>query len=418
MQLFEMKKLRAESLDKAEAVLAIAEAAKRPMTAEETKVFDAHMAECTRLTKQIEPREAQNTIFNTFPGGRVIPATEGGARKPNANALRATTIVEAMQYASAEEVAEIKAFARYIGGDMSAVADLTPSGDGGVIIPQTIANVVERNYSEFAPVASVARLWPTVTGEKTIFPVVSDEEEAEILAPAAETGLDDAVTGDTPVTKLTGPEMGAHKFSSKPIYVPRETITDSTINVLDEMLAALLARIIRTQNKKYTYGTGIGEPEGFLKNAAAYVAGAVALDLDLALDVAYNVPALYRPSGVYMLSDTTAKYLRKLATGLAGDKRKLWADADATKGQPPTLHGYPVVINNDMDSVAADGTFAGKVPLAFGNYKKFVVRKAENGVPYIYRWPVPMKDGSAVIAFSRSDSKLIVPEAISKLVVA
>ena len=29
--------------------------------------------------------------------------------------------------------------------------------------------------------------------------------------------------------------MGAYKFSSQPVFIPRETITDSTLNVLDEI---------------------------------------------------------------------------------------------------------------------------------------------------------------------------------------
>ncbi len=81
-----------------------------------------------------------------------------------------------------------------------------------------------------------------------------------------------------------------------------------------------------------------------------------------------------------MMSDTTAKYLRKLNTGISGDKRKLWADADFTKGTPPTLHGYPVIINNDMSDVEANGLYFTGIssPVAFGDFSKFVVRQAEN----------------------------------------
>jgi HK97 family phage major capsid protein len=174
---------------------------------------------------------------------------------------------------------------------------------------------------------------------------------------------------------------------------------------------------VRFENLKYTKGNGTTEAEGFLTNCTAHTAGSVALDLDIALDLAYSVPALYRPNGVYMASDTTIKYLRKLKTGISGDKQQLWADADETKGTPATLHGYPIIANNDMDSVATDGTFAAKVPLAFGDFKRFVVRQAEMGVPYVRRYEVPAKDGTAVIVFRRSDSKLLVAGAIYKLTV-
>ena len=54
-----------------------------------------------------------------------------------------------------------------------------------------------------------------------------------------------------------------------------------------------------------------------------------------------------------MASDTTIKYLRKLKTGISGDKRNLWKDVfeegNATLGTPAKLHGYPIIVNNDMD---------------------------------------------------------------------
>lgn len=420
---FELKKLRAEALSAADAVVSTAERGKRDLSENEKSAFDRHMAEVSRLDSLIKPMEERSTIRNAFPTPESF-LTTGATQQPSGAVPlgKQITLMEALKSAPPQEVEKVKAFARYIGGDISALADLTPAGDGGVFIPTTVAGVVQRNYAAFTPVHDYCRVWPTQDGAPERFPVVSDEEDAEILLPAAATGADATVSGDTPPTDVTGPLMGAHKFSSKPVFVPRETITDSTLNVLDEILGALFARILRTQNAKYTKGTGTGEPEGFSKNATPYAAGAVALDLDVALDLAYSVPALYRPNGIYMASDTTIKYLRKLKTGLAGDKRALWKDAfeegNATLGTPAKLHGYPIIVNNDMDSVAADGTFAGVSPLAFGDFKRFVVRDAEFGTPYVYRYPVPAKDGGAVIAFQRSDSKLLVPTAISKLVVA
>src|SRR4051812_9419998 len=96
-----------------------------------------------------------------------------------------------------------------------------------------------------------------------------------------------------------------------------------------------------------------------------------------------------------MMSDTTAKYLRKLKTGISGDKRSLWGfwqEGDATKGTAATLHSYPVSINNDMPSVASNGAYTGG-ELAFGDYKRFVVRQAERAQPFVYAYLVRAKDG-------------------------
>jgi len=368
--------------------------------------------------KEIEDKIDENragAYFEEKPTGLVQPQI--GVVASASRGLK-SHLRDIYAQASAEQRAEINNLAAYVGGDISAAADLRPSGDGGYTIPSFVVPALERTYTSFAPVVSVARTWATETGADLTFPVLSDSELAVQLDSAAATGADATVSGDTPPTSLTGPTLKAWKVSSKPVFVPRETFTDSAVDVVNEVVGALLARILRFENLKYTRGVGTTEAEGFLTNATKLVTGAVALDLDICLDFAYNVPQLYRPQGVYMMSDTTAKYLRKLKTGISGDKQQLWADADATKGTPASLHGYPVIINNDMDSVSADGTFASKNPVSFGDMSKFVIRQAENNQPFVYRYQVPARDGAAVILFRRSDSKLIVPAAISKVAVS
>ena len=399
----------------AERLLKSARASGKDLAGDELHEYEGILAAIKADTKEIERLQAFSAASHFQAPTTPIPF--GHSQNGNGKALTGT-LRELYTRVTTEQREQIDALAGYLSGRIYAGADLTPSGDGGVLIPSFVQNALERNYAAFNPVVSVARLFPTDTGADTTFPVLSDSESAAQVDAAAATGADATVSGDTPPTDLTGPTMKAYKVSSKPVFIPRETFTDSPINVIEEVAGAQLARIIRFENARFTSGTGSGQAEGFLTNCSHHAAGAVALDLDIALDLAYSVPALYRPQGVYMMSDTTAKYLRKLKTGLSGDKRQLWADADATKGTPATLHGYPVIINNDMASVAGDGTFAGVTPLAFGDFKRFVVRQAENNQPYAYRYSVPARDGSAVILFRRSDSKLLVSEAICKLTVS
>jgi HK97 family phage major capsid protein len=392
------------------AVLSDATAAGRDLTKREQVQYDSAVVEVHRLDAAIEQHLADSRSMIEPGAGAGTPRTGLGKQ------LR-----DAYAQASSDVRAQIDSLGFALAGRPQASADLRPGADGGVIIPALIQTIMERNYAAFAPVVSVARLFPTDGGETTTFPVLSDSETAVQLDAAAATGADATVSGDTPPTTITGPQLKAWKASSKPVFVPRELSTDSPIDIVQEIIGALLARIIRWENLKYTKGVGTTEPEGFLTNATSYHAGSVALDLDIALDIAYSVPALYRPNGVYMASDSTVRYLRKLKTGVSGDKRALWKEAfeegNATLGTPARLHGYPLIINNDMDSVASDGTFASTSPLVFGDFSKHVVRQAENNSPYMYLYAVPAKDGRAAILFRRSDSKLIVPEAISKLVV-
>jgi len=411
--LFELRGEREALTNKADAIVTRAEKEKRSLTADEQSLVDLSLAQVKVLTPEINELEALNTVTPYYGAIPPPPNQKQPGGKAVGNLLRT-----ALQFATIQQREEVDNLVHFLRTGVSASADLTPGGDGGYLIPTFVASVLERNYAAFAPVVSVARLYPTQDGAPTMFPVLSDSESGEQLASAADTGADDQVSGDTPPTELTGPTLGAWKISSKPVFIPRETILDSAagIDVVGEVLGALLARVIRFENLRYTKGTGSGQAFGFLTEATPFDAGAT-LDLDDALDLSYSVPALYRAGGVFMCSDSTVKYLRKLVTGISGDKEKLWADADFTKGTPPTLHGYPVIINNDMTDVAADGTYSAGSPLAFGDFKRFVVRQAETNQPWIYRYPVPRKDGTGVIVFRRSDSKLLVPEAISKITV-
>jgi HK97 family phage major capsid protein len=413
-----VKAQKHELKTKAQAILNAAIAAGRGMNATEKTQYDGHVAAIANLDKQIEEHAAGATLSDPSDRHAVAhPAVSPVSSRDQRSSGLSGRLRAAYTGASSEVREQLDNFRAYIGGDIRAAANLTPTGDGAVIIPRIIFDGVERAYTEFSPVESVSKVWGTETGADAVYPVLSDTETAEQLDAAAATGADDTVSGDTPPTALTGPTMKAYKISSKPVFVPRETGTDAGIDIMGEIILALYARIARFENLKYTKGTGTNEAEGFLKNATKLVTGSVALDLDICLDLAYNVPQLYRSGGIFQMTDTTAKFLRKLKTGLTGDKRQLWADADATKGTPATLHGFPVIINNDMDSVAADGTFTGN-PVVFGNFNKFVVRQAEQGRTFIRRYEVPAKDGSAVILFRRSDSKLIVPAAISKIAVS
>jgi len=404
-----------ELRQKALALLDVAKRGGHDLKGAELEQFNQITAQIADVTARLERHAAGLPQLDATP----VPVPNVVGRRTQLRAGRPSPFIrDAFHNATLEEREQITALAAYLSGDIRAAADLTPSGDGGFLIPSIVQETIERDYTQFAPVVSVARLWSTEGGNDATFPVLSDSESAAQLAPAAATGEDATVSGDTPPTDITGPKLGAWKISSKPVFVPRETIGDSPIDIVGEIIGALLARVIRYENLQYTSGDGTTEAEGFLTNCSHHAAGAVAIDLDIALDLAYTVPALYRPNGVYMMSDTTCKYLRQLKTGLASDKRQLWADADATKGTPATLHGYPVVINNSMDSVGSDGKFAGVSPLAFGDFRRFVVRQAEMGRPYLYRYSVPARDGSAVILFRRSDSALLVPEAICRLTVA
>jgi HK97 family phage major capsid protein len=404
-----LKSRRTAALDKAETIVTAAEQANRKLTEAEQADVDACMAEVNNLNPQITRLENMSSVRAQFPK-HVIMEDLSAPQTGLFSSVRA-----ALAQANSEQMAEIHALGNFLTGRTSASADLAGAG-GAVFIPSFVANAVERNFVQFSPVVNVCRKFPTQDGAPVVYPVISDSETGEQIETSADTGADDAVSGDAPPTAITGPTLVAYKLSSKPILVPRELTADSPINVVSEILGALLARVIRLENSKFTNGTGTGEAQGFLEGCSVFTSNAAALNLDVALDLCYAVPALYRARGVYMASDATVKYLRKLKTGVSEtDMRPLWSEGDAKTGTPPTLHGYPVIVNLDMPDIAADGSFTGS-ELAFGDFSKFVVRQAENALPFVYRYQVPRRDGVGVLVLRRSDSRILVSEAIARLV--
>lgn len=311
-------------------------------------------------------------------------------------------------------------FAHMSGRKFNANANLSPTGDGGNLIPQFVANQIEMHVSAFTPVLKVSRIYGTEDGAQITYPVLSDSESAEQLAAEDLTGLDDVVSGDTPPTSLAGVKLGAWKVSSKPVLMPRELTTDTGLDIGGDVLTSLIARIARFENKKYTIGNGTTEAQGFL-TACTHYDVTTPVSLDMCLDLTQQVEPLYRPNGVFMMSDVTKKYLSKLKTGISGDQRPLWGFGNASDGagaadQQARLWGYPVYVNNDMPDIASNGYLAGH-EIAFGDFQKYVIRRAEFGVPFTYSWPIPAKDGRALICFRRSDAKLLVSSAIATFAV-
>jgi HK97 family phage major capsid protein len=373
--------------------------------------------------EEINMELAEHARLSTGFGGRgdypenFIPVGRPGGEAPSMRSRgRGGFLSRLMATATDDELEQVNNMIGAMRGTV-ALANLVPSGDGGYLIPSFVAAEIEINVAAFTPVLNVARVVATEDGAPFVYPVLSDSESATQLAPSDLTGLDATVSGDTPPTSLTGPKLGAWKVSSKPQLIPRETQTDSSVDIFGDLVEALVSRISRFENLKYTRGNGTTEAEGFVQNCTHYnVSGP--LTLDMALDLTLQVPPLYRPNGVYMASDKTIKYLKKIKTGIAGDLRPLWSfgdsggDGTATEGTPPTLWGYPILTNNDLPDIADSGYIMGH-ELAFGDFKRFLIRRAESGQPYMYVWPIPARDGRGIIALRRTDSKLLVPTAIA-----
>lgn len=405
----EAKHQKHKSKTAAQAILDRAQAASRGLNEDEQKEYDTHLSVITQAGSFIDGKE-KGSFLSSDPSAFRMPGLPGEEPQHRTTPGNRSRVV--IRPTNQDEENQLAALTAVVSGDQRylASANLLPSSDGGYVIPSFVADPIEQNWAQDSPVVQVARLFPTDTGADVTFPVISDSEVAEQLDALSDTG------DDTPPTALTGPTLHAYKTSSKPVQFARELITDQAagIDLVGDLVSALLGRIIRFENQRFTTGTGSGQQQGFMQGATHFE-GSGTVTLDEMLDLAYSVPARFRSRGVYMMSDATIKFLRKFKTGLSGDKRDIWSDGDVRLGQPATLHGYPVFANPAMSDVSGSGAYtSGSV--AFGDFSKFIIRQAEQNAAFIRRYQINHLDAGAVILFRRTDSKLIVPEAISKLV--
>jgi HK97 family phage major capsid protein len=408
----DLAKQKLDAVNSADTIIKLAEEQKRNMTAEESKKVDEFLAVVDSCKVQMREIEKVNVVHSSLPGKSLLSSALGYREFPNnpstpRAAFKPSPII-ARTNEHREQLTEIGA---YLSGKLpiSAVSTVTVAGDGAILVPEFVQQQAEINaLAEDAVRNAGAFRLNTDSGAPIKWPVFSDSESGEQLGELSSIG--NAVNP----TELDGPTLNAYKISSKPIYLGRELETDSVPNVVGNLIDVLTRRVIRFENDRFTNGDGSAKAEGFLHACTEFEIASVTLDS--LLDLAYSVPVNYRAGGAYMMSDSTVKYLRTIKTGISGDKRILWADADQTKGTPPTLHGYPVYVNNAMDDIASNGTFIGG-EIAFGNFSKFIIRAADQGQLYILRFPAYTVDGTGIIVLRRTDSKLLVPEAISKIAV-
>lgn len=266
---------------------------------------------------------------------------------------------------------------------------------GGDTVPDGFMSRLEVALLQFGGVLQVADVFRTESGVPIPWPTMNDtSNEGEMLSENTTAGESDPVTGSV--------LFSAYKFSSKFIKVPVELYEDSAFLLANLIADTVGERLARAKNRKATLGHGASEPTGVVPSSKlgltaagqAAIAADEILKLERAIDPAYRVPG----QAGYMAHDQTMLAIRLLKDG---EGRYIWQQG-LLAGEPDRLNGWPVVVNQHMDTPAA-----GKKTLLFGNWKKFKVR--EVGQIRLRRLVERFADADqeGFIAFQRMDSNLL-----------
>jgi len=281
---------------------------------------------------------------------------------------------------------------------------------GGFTVPTELATFIEKSMIASGPMYGDQYFTTinTTAGNTFNIPTVDDttvtaEAHTEGTQPTDDGGKDATFAQKT---------LNAYAFNSEWVRWSAELNMDSVLN-MESLLGELLGeRLGRIANSKLTPGSGSSDVEGIVTNSAAGVTAAAtgAITADEIIDLIHSVDPAYRasPNSAIMMNDSTLAAVRKLKDG---NGNYLWQMGNYQAGVPQTLLGYNVVVNQDMDSLAA----AKKVML-FGDMSKFYVRKV--GAPSLYVARERFAPDFGILGYIRFDGVLTNTAAIKHLITA
>ena len=290
------------------------------------------------------------------------------------------------------------------------IAEGSPA-TGGDLVPTLLFPELLTRLKFYSSVASIARFIPTESGAPVTLATMDDSTNAGSLLAEASTAPDSDVTFGTK-------SLGGYNFTSGVILVSFQIMQDSGIDIVSILLDLLAIRIGRAQNSFFTTGTGTGQPQGVVTGASL----GVTLPTGNTTSVTYNglvqlyqsVDAAYRssPSAAWMMHDNTLLAIKQLTDA---SNLPLWLPdiLAAPDGSPRhgSLLGKPVIVNNDMATMAANAK-----PIVFGDFSQYAIRQVRSvAMLQMQDSAYARKSQAAFVAFSRADGRVLWQEALKYL---
>ena len=295
----------------------------------------------------------------------------------------------------------------------AAMSGGTPS-EGGYIAPTEWDRNIRKAMRETSPIRRMASI--VVTGVQAYSTVWSD-------------GLwGSGWVGETAARPATTtPTFQQLEFAHGEIYanaaITQRLLDDSEINVEEWLNREVKDEFARQEGMAFVAGNGVNKPRGFLTyvdggasdgrhpggNLTVVASGAAdTLTADGLLDFAYSLPAPHRQGAAWIMNSSTAAVIAKMKDG---NESFIWREG-LVAGQPSTLLGYPVEIDEAMPNVAPDA-----LPVAFGNFSDGYVVNDRLGTQ-VLRDPFTNKPFVQFYCTKRVGGGVLDPNAIRLLRVA
>lgn len=267
---------------------------------------------------------------------------------------------------------------------------------GGYTVPPGFVQKITDALKAYGGMLQVANVIRTDSGQPLQWPTADDT--GNVGAILAENNA--APTQDITFGTKT---LSAYMYTSKMVKVSFQLLNDSAFDLGAWLPAKFAQRIGRAINAHFTNGTGGGtQPTGLVPNLSVGKTGTTGQTLtviiDDLIDLIHSVDPAYRANGRFMLADSSIKVVRKLkdTTGVP-----IWQPG-LQQGQPDTLLGYGITVNQDMPVMAANAK-----SIAFGDFNAAYVIREVQGVQ-VKRFDERFADALQVgfLAFARYDGNV------------
>ena len=225
----------------------------------------------------------------------------------------------------------------------------------------------------------------------------------------------------------TTAQLAPLEFASGEIYanptITQNLLDDAAFDVEQWLADEIADEFSKQESIAFLSGNGTNKPRGILSyvtggasdgvhpggNLGVTISGHASQILgDGLIDLVYSLASPYRTNSVWVMNSLTAAAAAKLKDGQGN---YLWRESFIV-GQPATLLGYPVEIDEGMPDIAA-----GAYPIAFGDFRRGYLINDRFGVR-ILRDPYTSKPFVNFYTTQRVGAGVLDPKAIRLLRIA
>ncbi|WP_172330009.1 phage major capsid protein [Mangrovicoccus sp. HB161399] len=277
----------------------------------------------------------------------------------------------------------------------------TPS-DGGYTVLTQFANAIRVKVREVSPFANLVRRVVLNTGDKWAEPYdIGEIGAAWVTETAARPGLTESTFGllEIPLAEI---------YTSQ--IVTQKLLDTSDYDIGNFVSGRIVNKFAVSEGAAFISGDGVNKPQGLLSYTTStdddstrthgeiqYIpsgadgAFTATSPYDTLVDLVHSLRAPYRPRAAFLMNRKTAGTVRKFKDA---NGQPLWQQSMAA-GQPETILGFPVYIDEQMPDIASDS-----LSIAFGDYEQAYTIVEQPGVKML-RDPYSSKPNVIFYAYRR-----------------